>query len=186
MRAMRARRRRLLPFALVTSLAAATACTVSPAAGTSAAPPGPTPAADFRSPRVQATLDGAARLLRTRGYLPDGAEARGFLVQHGTQVVPAPLRAGNCYVAVAVGSRAISSLELAMYDGEGALVAEAAATDAAHGHAALRFCPPQSGGYWATMRAGDGSGLVALRRFRGPTGLELRLDDLVGPSPEAP
>jgi hypothetical protein len=183
---MRARRPRL-PFAGLALFAlAGAACNASPASGTATPPPGPTPAADFRSPHVQATLDHAARLLRTRGYTPDGTESRSFVVQHGTQVAPAPLRTGNCYVLVAAGSRAIGSLELAVYDGEGAKVAEPVGADAAHGHAALRFCPPQSGGYWATVRAVDGSGLVALRRFRGPTGLELRLDDLVRDAAEAP
>lgn len=149
------------------------------ACGEAAAPDAgvPAPSADeFRSPRVDATLESASRVIRTRGFTPDGEVARGFLLEQATEVSSVPMRAGSCYVALAVGSAALRELDLRVFDADGAEVAR----DAEQGSlAALRFCPAQNGAYFVAVRAAAGSGLYAARAFRGPTGLSFRVDDVL-------
>ncbi|MDQ3036210.1 MAG: hypothetical protein M3Y87_27665 [Myxococcota bacterium] len=133
-------------------------------------------AAGFRSARVDATLESASRVVRTRGFAAEGDAWRGFLIEQGTDVRPLPLRTGSCYVVVGVGSTALRELELRIFDGDGGEVAR----DGEQGPiAALRFCPAQNGTYYAVSRAAAGSGLYSAREFRGPTGLAFRMDDVL-------
>jgi len=142
-------------------------------------------AADFHSPRVEATIESASRVVRTRGFASDGAEQRGFLVDQATEVRSIPMRTGSCWVILAAGSSALRELDLLVFDADGAEVARDGEQGAM---AVVRFCPAQNGTYYASLRAAAGSGLYALRTFRGPTGLAFRVDDVVravGPTPAA-
>jgi len=156
-------------------LASLAACDATPARGRPAVQEAPR-AVELRSSAVQTALLAAGRALRTRGFAPLGDEQRGFVVSRASIVHAAPLRSGRCYVAVGAGSVAIAALELTLHDSEGASVAEA--PRAVGARSALRFCPPQSGTFYLAARAASGSGIVALRFFEGPGGLEVRVDDL--------
>jgi len=147
-------------------------------------------AADFQSDWVQAVMAEADRAIQTRGFTAEGEEWRGFLVDQGTEVNEAPMHAGNCYAVLAAGSDALAELVLRVFDSDGAEVA----VDASSGpHAALRYCPAHTGTYYVAALATDGTGLFAIRRYSGPPGLEVRLDDLFpeppageAPAPERP
>ncbi len=132
-------------------------------------------AAAFRSDAVEADLERAAAVVRTRGFTDLGDTPwRGFLVDRGAAVDEVRMGHGSCYVVVAAVSPAMRDLSIALYDSDGGEVAQSAP-----GTRALRYCPPQTGTYFVALRA-EGSGLFAVRRFEGPTGLDVRLDDLVG------
>lgn len=146
------------------------------------APPAPTPARDFRSAPVDKAIDAASKLVRTRGFTRDGRDWRGFAVQHETQIMELPMQAGTCYVIIAAGSSALQELDLRVFDGDGA---EVVTDNQSGGHAAVHYCPPQSGTDYIGVRATTGNGLFAVRRFRGPTGLDVRVDDLF-PQTQAP
>ncbi|MGF1466032.1 MAG: hypothetical protein ACFCGT_07845 [Sandaracinaceae bacterium] len=169
-RLRRASRRRLLVSA---PLLLAGACADPPPPE----PPEETPRAalDFFSPRLSGAMDDATELVRTRGFTPTGDERRGFLVEQTGSVHEVPMRSGSCDVVLAAASVGVRELDLALYDHDGTAVA----TDATDGRtAALRYCPSRSGTYYLALRATVGSGLFALRAFRGPTGLEVPTDDL--------
>lgn len=132
-------------------------------------------AAEFRSASVQQAMDAASSLVRTRGFAGTGEEWRGFLVEHASDVRDLPMRAGTCYVVIGAGSAAMRELNLRVFDSDGG----EAAHDVTSGHlAALRFCPSQSGTYYVAAHASAGSGIFEVRAFRGPTGLEIRIDDI--------
>lgn len=135
-------------------------------------------AAEFRSARVEAAIERADQTLRTRGFVPFAAERRGFLVDQATDVAELSLRSGTCYAGLAVGSSALRELDLRIFDSTGNEVVQDTTTGAA---AALLFCPAQSGAYYLAVRASAGSGLFAVRSFQGPTGLDVRVDDVFGP-----
>lgn len=143
-------------------------------------------AAEFRSARVDSMLESVSRVVRTRGFATEGEAWRGFLLEQGTELSPAPLRTGSCYVVAAVGSSALRELDLRIFDGDGAEVAR----DGEQGSIAVaRFCPAQNGTYYVASRAAAGSGLYSTRVFRGPTGLSLRVEDVlraVAPAPPGP
>ncbi len=125
----------------------------------------------FFSEVLETDLQAVAQRVEARGFREVEAAAwRGFLVDRTTEVEELEMRANACHVFVAAGSEAIEAFEMRVFDSEGREVALNV------GHA-LRFCPAQSGLYFLGLRA-QGSGLFSLRRFRGPTGLDLRLDDL--------
>ena len=138
-----------------------------------AAPPAER-AADFRADAVNRSLEAASAVVRTRGFAAGGDPWRGFLVEHQAGVEEAPMRAGTCTVVLAAASAALRELHLGIYDADGATVAEAKGP----GRAAARYCPSQSGTYYVAVRAAAGNGLFQVRRFRGPTGLDVRLDDV--------
>lgn len=154
------------------------ACDTSSAHGRGAAHEAPR-AAELRSAVVRTAIDAATRALRTRGYAPTGEERRGFLLERASLVEEVPMRSGTCYVAIGAASSALTSLELAVHDSDGARVAEEDGHVGAR--AALRFCPPSSGTYYLAARSIAGNGIVALRVFDGPSGLDVRVDDLFGP-----
>lgn len=162
--------------------AGAAACDASPASGKTSAREAPR-AAELRSAPVRAAIDTAARALRTRGYSPSGEERRGFVVERASLVDELQMQSGSCYVAIGAASVALTGLELALHDSDGAPVAlDEGGTDA---RPSLRFCPPHSGTYYLAARSVAGSGIVALRVFEGPSGLDVRVDDLFGPSEPA-
>lgn len=132
-------------------------------------------AADFRSEGVDEALDAAGRVVRTRGFARDGEPWRGFLVHQDSEVNDASMRAGTCYVVAGAASSALRELDLRVFDSDGAEVAQDALTG---GRAALEYCPAQSGTYYVAARAVAGSGLFGVRRFQGPSGLDVRVDDL--------
>lgn len=159
------------PLPLLLSLAALVGACEN---GAGAVPPGRR-AAEFRSEAVETELERAAAVVRTRGFTDLGETPwRGFLVDRGAAVDEARMERGSCYVVFAAVSAAMRDLTIALYDSDGGEVAQSAP-----GTRALRYCPPQTGTYFLALRA-DGSGLFAVRRFEGPTGLDIRLDDLVG------
>lgn len=129
----------------------------------------------FVSDRVDAVLDAGERVLRTRGFEDEGGQWRGFLVAHGSEVRTATMHSGACYAISAAGSTALEELDLRVFDGDGGEVARDRMTGS---EAALHYCPPQSGTFYVAVRAADGSGLFGVRRYTGPTGLGVRLDDL--------
>lgn len=143
-------------------------------------------AAEYRSRRVERAVDGAAEVVETRGFAAAGERWRGFLVEHGSDVREEPMRAGTCYVVLAASSTSVRELTLRVFDSDGGAVVADADTGPL---AALRFCPAQSGTYYVAVQAALGSGLFEVRTFRGPTGLEIRIDDLfreVAPSEPEP
>ncbi|MCB9591609.1 MAG: hypothetical protein H6719_02650 [Sandaracinaceae bacterium] len=132
-------------------------------------------ASQFRSSAVTEAIDAASEVVQTRGFAGRDDEVRGFLVEHAVEARETPMRSGTCYVAIAAASAAMRELDLRIYDSDGVEVA----SDTDDGpRAGLRFCPTQTGTYYLTARATAGSGLYQLRTFRGPTGLEIRTDDL--------
>ncbi len=133
-------------------------------------------AAEYRSERVDVEMDRASEVVRTRGFTDQGVVWRGFLVDRGAATDQVSLRSGNCYVVLGVASSAVESLELSLFDSDGAAVARNTP-----GTPALHYCPPGSGTFFVAVRA-SGSGLFAVRRFEGPAGIDVRLDDLA-PSP---
>lgn len=139
-------------------------------------------AKDFHSKPVDEALDGAADRVRTRGFTRDGEDWRGFVVQHETEIVELSLQSGTCYVVIGVGSSALKELDLRVFDSDGAEVAQDGQTG---GRAAVQYCPPQSGTHYLGVRATVGNGLFAVRRFRGPTGLDVHADELF-PKPSPP
>jgi hypothetical protein len=132
-------------------------------------------AADFRSARVEQAIEAAAEVVETRGFASAGEPWRGFLVEHASEVREEAMRAGTCYVVLGAGSAAVRELNLRVFDSDGGAVV---ADSDGGALAALRFCPAQSGTYYVSVQAALGSGLFAVRMFRGPTGLEIRTDDL--------
>ncbi len=132
-------------------------------------------AAEFRSDIVEEQLDTNSDLIRARGFADQAETAwRGFLVDGGAAVDQARFRSGNCYVVLAAASEGIEALRVGVYDSDGTEVARSEEQ-----RRALRYCPPQTGTYFVAVRV-NGSGLFAVRRFEGPTGLDIVLDDLGG------
>lgn len=132
-------------------------------------------AAEFRSDVVEQRLDRDSDLIRARGFADQVENPwRGFLVDGGAAVDQARFRSGNCYVVLAAASAGIEAMRLGVYDSDGSEVARSEEQ-----RRALRYCPPQTGTYFVAVRV-TGSGLFAVRRFEGPTGLEVVLDDLGG------
>ncbi len=138
----------------------------------------------FVSSRVAASLGQLSRAATTRGFTLEGVERRGFLVERGPEVAEVSLRSGNCYLLIATASEAVRELEITLYDGDGT---EVARDDATGPLAALHHCPPQSGTFFASVQATAGNGLYGLRTFRGPSGLDVRTEDIVrAAEPERP
>ncbi len=132
-------------------------------------------AASFRSRAVDAALDKAGDALQTRGFAPDGTQWRGFLVDRASKVTDVSMSSGTCYVVIGEGSSAVREARpahLRQRRGRGGPGLHLGAG------AVLRYCPAQSGRYYLAARATAGSGLFGVRRFRGPTGLHIRVDDL--------
>ncbi len=144
--------------------------------------PSPPRAEEFRSPGVQQAMDSASALVRTRGFAALDEEWRGFLVDHASDVREVPMRSGTCYVVLAAGSSAVRQLNLRVFDSDGGEVVDDGTTGPL---AALRFCPSQTGTYYVAVHASAGSGLFEVRTFRGPTGLEIRMDDVFREVPPA-
>jgi hypothetical protein len=145
------------------------------------APPDvPAAAGAFRSVAVETAARAAVRVLRTRGYEELGDPHRGFLVEGATLTLEAALRSDSCYVALLTSSEALIAATLTLHDSEGTAVARSGGVPA--GDVALRLCPTHSGTYYLGVRADAGSGLVRVDLLSGPTGLDVRLDDLFGPS----
>ncbi len=135
----------------------------------------PPHAADFRSSRVSRAMDAASEIVRTRGFAAYGDQWRGFLVDHASDVRELAMRSGTCHVVLAGASAEVRELNLRVFDSEGSEVVH----DATSGPlAALRFCPHQSGTYYLAVQVSAGSGLFEVRAFRGPTGLDIRMDDV--------
>lgn len=143
--------------------------------------PEPTTAADYRSSQVERAMREASEVLRTRGFAEMGTPRRGFLVEQAADVSEQAMRAGTCYVLLAAASTAMRELTIRVFDSDGGEVVQDTTTGP---RAALRYCPAQSGTHFATAEASAGTGLFELRWFRGPTGLEIRIDDLFRTAPE--
>ena len=130
---------------------------------------------EFRSEQVRGRLEVAENLLKTRGFTPDGEEWRGFLVDQGSEVNEASLRGGSCYVVTATGSASLRELDIRLFDSDGTEVAR----DGQPGPgAAVRYCPPHGGTHYVATLATAGTGLFGVRRYVGPAGLTVRVDDL--------
>jgi len=144
--------------------------------------PAPRRAAEFRSEQVRTVLDAAGQAIQTRGFASSGDEWRGFLVEQGSAADEASLRGGTCYVLLGAGSEALRELDLRIFDSDGSEVSQ----DAQQGPgAALHYCPPHAGTYYIAALATAGTGLFAVRRYEGPTGIDMRLDDLFRDGPAA-
>lgn len=128
---------------------------------------------EFVSTALEERLDVAAERARARGFSPEEGVWRGFIVNRGSAVHEVSLQSGACHLFVAAGSEAIEAFDMVVYDSTGSEASRSSGTPA------LRICPSQSGVYFVALRA-TGSGLYSVRRFQGPAGLDLRLDDLTG------
>ena len=138
-------------------------------------PAAPPRAAEYRSARVDEALDAASEMVLTRGFEHVDSERRGFLVDQAADVREQSMRSGTCYLVLAAGSSAIRELDVRVFDSAGGEMVQDS-TDGAR--AAVNFCPAQHGTYYVAVQASAGSGLFAARSFRGPTGLDVRTDDL--------
>jgi len=140
--------------------------------------PEPPRAASYVSAPLERELAHAAQVVETRGYAAKGPPWRGFLVQQSPSTRALRLRSGQCIVVAAAASPAVRELDLRVFDADGGEVGQ----DALAGRSsALRFCPSQSGTYYLVARATAGNGLFTSRRFVGPSGLEIRVDDIFPP-----
>jgi hypothetical protein len=148
------------------------------------AAPSPPPrlANQFRSDEVDRVLSGPDTIVATRGFSQDGTVFRGFLVDHGSLVDEAELAARRCYVVVAGATAGVGELHLHLYGSDGS---EVAADRHVGRLAAIGYCPPHPGTYYLTARATEGAGLFAVRRYAGPAGLDVRVDDLFGPAAQS-
>ncbi|MEM9074532.1 MAG: hypothetical protein AAGE52_38915 [Myxococcota bacterium] len=154
--------------------ACAIALTLGLACGGEERAPQPRQAAEFHSETVESALESAAAVVRTRGFTEKAEEPwRGFLVDRGASVDEVRLRRGNCYVVLGATTPGVRSLTVTLHDSDGGEVARSGPAAGA-----VRYCPPRGGTYFVAVHA-DGSGLFAVRWFEGPTGLEIRLDDLI-------
>jgi len=153
----------------------ALACTSEPAPAETTSPP----AAEYRSASVDEGLDVILRAVRTRGFTPDDAVFRGFVLEGSVEAREVSLTAGSCYVVLAAGSSGLRGIDLALYLSDGT---EGAHGDTSGGRAALVFCPVHAGAHYVTVRAREGSGLFGARVARGPTGLDVTAAELL-PAP---
>jgi hypothetical protein len=144
--------------------------------------PRPRRAEEFHSIEVEAVLEAVEHTVRTRGFSADGDEWRGFLVDQASAVSDAPMHGGSCYLVIGTATEALEELDLRLFDSDGSEVAQDSQRG---GGAALLYCPPHSGTYYVAALATEGSGLFGVRRFVGPTGLDVRLDDLFAERPPA-
>lgn len=144
----------------------------------------PAPAARYESSRLRATVEAAGDVISTRGFSAEGMDFKGFLVAHTSSVQDLSLHAGACYVVVAAGSAALREIDMRLFDGDGT---EVAADSLVGARAAVHFCPSQNGRYYLALRAAAGNGLFAVRQFKGPSGIAVRIDDLFrSQAPSAP
>jgi hypothetical protein len=155
------------------ALALSAGCTLAD----DAPPPTETPrAAEYRSESVDAGLDALLRSAQTRGFSPEDATYRGFVVEGAASSVEVTLASGSCYALLAAGSEGLREVQLSLFHGDGT---EAAQDEARGRAAALVFCPVHTGVHYAAVRASAGSGLFGLRVARGPTGLDVAAADLL-------
>ena len=174
--------RRPCARAALLGLLALAACDAAPS--TVAGEPEAPRAAEFRSARVGEAIEAASEVVRTRGFAEDGPASRGFLVDQAAAIDERSMRAGTCYLVLAAASEAMRELNVRVFDSDGSEVISDATTGS---RAAVRYCPSQSGTYFVSVHASAGSGLYEVRTFRGPTGLDIRIDDLfrdVGDEPQ--
>ena len=138
----------------------------------------PRSARDFYSVPLESALDRVAGRLVTRGFTPEGERHRGFLVEGTSSSAPLSMRSGECSILVLETSGALGELVLRVHGPDGGELARNAGRG---GHAALRYCPPNTGTYYVTYTARRGSGLYCAAAFRGPNGIEM---DLAGLFPQ--
>lgn len=142
------------------------------------AEPAPAPVAappEMVSPRLEARLATAAAEAEERGFVPRGEVSRDFLVEKDSLVVSVTLPSERCQVVTAVASAGLRELSIGVYDSGGGEIASASKPGAG---LALRFCPDVPGMHYIAVRSVSGDGLVAVRRFEGPTGIDLDLEAL--------
>ncbi|MEM9189179.1 MAG: hypothetical protein AAGF12_08390 [Myxococcota bacterium] len=135
------------------------------------------PAEEFRSPRIEDALDQIAEKVQTRGFLSVEDHWRGFVVENTSSVHSVSLDEDQCYVIVANGSEELAELDLRIFAADGTELA--ADVEGGRG-AALHYCPPHPGTHYLSVRATEGNGLFSVRRYQGPAGIDIRLDDLRG------
>ncbi|MEM6958877.1 MAG: hypothetical protein AAF645_24560, partial [Myxococcota bacterium] len=128
------------------------------------APPG------FVSGELEARLEEADGRLRARGLSEETFAWRGFLIDGDADARELELQRGACHAFVAAVSSGISEIDLVLHDSEG--------IERARGSGTLRLCANESGVHFLSVRAA-GSGLFSVRRYVGPTGLDVRLDDVL-------
>jgi hypothetical protein len=136
-------------------------------------------ASQFQSSEVDASLAGAETIAATRGFSRDGADFRGFLVDHGSIVDEVELEPRRCYVVIAGATQGVGELDMHLYGSDGS---ELVADRHVGRRAAIGYCPPHPGTFYLAARATEGAGLFAIRRYVGPSGLDVRVDDLFGPA----
>ena len=134
-------------------------------------------AGEFRSEDVDRSLAAADVVMRTRGYTPEWDVRRGFLVERDSEVIEISLAVDACYVATAAGSAAMDNIDLRIFSSGGSEAARDTTTGA---QTAAAYCPPHPGVHYLAVQAESGTGLFGVQLFRGPSGLDMRLDDVFG------
>jgi hypothetical protein len=161
------------------------ACSSWPASSREPEPAAPAqePQEELVSPVLEARMTSAAAEIEERGFARAGAPFRAFLVERNSMVQSVALPSGRCQVFVALGSTALQAIELGVFESGGTEVASARGTTSA----ALRYCPTLPGVHYVAIQARSGDGLIVARRFEGPNGIEIQLDELfpVDPTPNA-
>jgi hypothetical protein len=115
-----------------------------------------------------------AAAIEGRGFARAGEPLRSFLVERNAMVRSIAFPSGRCQVFVALGSSALTEIELAVFESGGTEMAAARGQTSE----ALRYCPTLPGVHYVAVQARAGDGLIVARRFEGPNGIEIELDDL--------
>jgi hypothetical protein len=134
---------------------------------------------EFVSPALEAQMAAVAAAIEQRGFASAGEPSRAFLVEGDALVDPTSLPTERCHVFVALGSQALREVSLGVFDSGGTELVTARGTAPT---VALRYCPDLPGTHYVAIRALAGDGLVVARRFEGPSGIVIDLEDLLAPN----
>jgi hypothetical protein len=137
--------------------------------------------AEFVSPTLEGRMATVAAAIEQRGFAGADEPLRAFLVERSSSVRTVSLPVDRCQVFVALGSSALQAIELGVFESGGTEVASARGTSSV----ALRYCPTLPGVHYVAVQARAGDGLIVARRFEGPGGIELELEDLFTPTAPA-
>jgi len=119
--------------------------------------------ADSASLGLAANYAAMDRELQGRGYDGLGTASRGVLDAGGTASHELEVEAGQCYAVAAVGSEAVTDLDIRLFDGDGDEVDR----DEADGRTPLaRACPEGAGRYRVEVQLSTGGGAYMYRPYR--------------------
>lgn len=98
------------------------------------------------------------------GLVQSGQISEGSLPEGGAARFTTPMRAGDCYTLVALGSEGVSDLDVVVLDDTGT---EVAADHTQAAQAAAQFCPDVDGEYQVAVRMTHGNGGYVVTSWSG-------------------